>query len=58
VNNRIKFAQVFWTAEDIHELRPDWTDEQCEEFLGKFEEELQDRMIEEGWETIEDALKR
>lgn len=52
------FAQVFWQVDDILDLRPDWTDEQCEEFLAKIEDELKERMIQEGWETIEDALKR
>jgi hypothetical protein len=51
------YAIVRWSAEDIHEHREDmgwvkWTDEQAETWLNSMEGNIQDRMIEEGWEVI------
>ena len=54
----IKYAQVFWTPEDVQDLRPEWSLEQCEEFLAKIEEQISDRMIQTGWSIIEDELSR
>jgi hypothetical protein len=53
----IKYAQVFWTPSDIKELRPEWTDEQCEEFIARIEERITDRMIQVGWQVIEQELQ-
>jgi len=55
---RSRHAEVSWCAEDIKELRPDWSDKQCNEFLMDNEDEIQCRMIEEGWEAIKDLLPR
>jgi len=55
--NRIKYAQVYWTADDVRELRPDWTDEQCEELLARIEDRLQSMMIQRGWDIIEGELQ-
>jgi hypothetical protein len=49
---------VSWCAEDIQELRPDWSAKKCNAFLMDNEDEIQCRMIEEGWEAIKDLLPR
>lgn len=51
-------AVVSWCAEDIQELRPDWSAKKCNAFLMDNEDEIQCRMIEEGWEAIKDLLPR
>lgn len=49
-------AIVMWTAEDIQMLREDWTIEQCEDWLDSNESNIQDSLIEYGWELIEERL--
>ena len=44
------------SAEDVQELKPAWTAEECEEFLTKLGRVLQDRCIEEGWTIMRDLL--
>jgi hypothetical protein len=51
-----KYAQVTWCAEDIQTIRPEWTDEQAEEWLASNEKYIQSRMIEVGWEVIETLI--
>ena len=51
------YGIVRWQVEDIHQYREDhemveWTDEQAERWLASIEGNIQDRMIEEGWEVI------
>ena len=41
-NMNFKYAQVYWTPEDVQDLRPEWSLEQCEEFLLKIEEQISD----------------
>lgn len=50
------YAKVEWTAEDVQTLRPDWTDDQCEEWLMANQKYIQDRLVELGWEVIESLL--
>jgi hypothetical protein len=50
------FAEVAWTAEDLQTLRPNWSDEQCEEWLDRNEDYIQTRLIELGWEVMESLL--
>lgn len=50
------FAKVGWTAEDILDLRENWTKEQAEDFLQKNERRIKDRLIEKGNEMLEDLL--
>jgi hypothetical protein len=52
------YAEVSWCAEDIKTLRPDWTDEQCVEFLEENEDAIQVGMIARGWYELEDIIKR
>lgn len=47
---------IAWTSEDIKTLRPDWSEEQCEDFLQRIEDVLRDRSIEFGWTIIESEL--
>jgi hypothetical protein len=51
-----KYAQVTWCAGDIQTIRPDWTDEQAEDWLASNEKYIQSRMIEVGWEVIETLI--
>lgn len=55
-DDRIRFAEVSWKAADIQTYRPEWSVEQCEDFLAKIERVLEDRMIEIGWSVIENEL--
>lgn len=51
-----RFARVAWTYADIQTLRPRWSRERCEEFLRANSDNIQERMIERGWEAIEALL--
>jgi|TARA_Y100000310_G_scaffold66977_1_gene62283 hypothetical protein len=51
------YGIVRWQVEDIHQYREDhemveWTDDEAETWLASMEGNIQDRMIEEGWEVI------
>lgn len=50
-------ATVSWCADDIKSLRPDWTDEKCNEFLMDNEDDIQCAMIERGWDAIADLIR-
>ena len=50
------FASVFWCAEDLQALRPEWTTEQAEQFLEVHADSLVERMIEQGWDELETLL--
>jgi hypothetical protein len=50
------YAHVSWNAMDIQDRKPEWTLEQCEEFLDSIEEDVRDCMIERGWDLIDDKL--
>ena len=47
---------IAWTVDDIKKLRPDWTEDQCADFLDRIEDILRDRSIEFGWTIIESEL--
>jgi len=51
------FAEVKWTPGDIQTLKPDWSDEQAKEWLEKNARAIRDRLVELGWEVIEDLLR-
>ena len=38
---------------DIQSLRPDWSQERCEEVFDIVEYNLHDRLFEQGWEILE-----
>lgn len=52
----MKYATVSWTIEDVQSLRPDWSDERCEEFLVNNENDIADRLVELGWEVLQDLI--
>jgi hypothetical protein len=52
-----KYAEVSWTAEDVQTLRPEMTTEQAEEALQGIEKHLRDRLVELGWEVMDDLLR-
>lgn len=52
----VRFAQAAWQVGDIKTLRPDWTDEQCAEFLSANSRHIQDAMVQAGWTAIEVLL--
>tara|TARA_R110000765_G_scaffold246087_2_gene348211 strand:- start:173 stop:361 length:189 start_codon:yes stop_codon:yes gene_type:complete len=49
-------ATILWVVEDIQELRPSWTSEQCDEWLSNNSKHIIDRSIEHGWEVIQSLL--
>lgn len=51
-----EFAVVKWRIADIQELRPNWTEDECIAFLEEIEGNLQDRMIERGWDVIDTMI--
>ena len=50
------FASVSWCVDDIKELRPDWSDDECHTFLTNYEGRIQDAMVSAGWEAIDVLL--
>jgi hypothetical protein len=50
------FACVEWVSEDIKFLQPNWTKEQCEDWLANNEEKIQERVTEFGWQVIKSLL--
>lgn len=48
-----KYVEVSWCPADVKEMRPDWSDEKCQEMLGKVSNYFQDSFIESGWEILE-----
>jgi len=51
-----EYAKVSWTAGDVMSCREEMTREQAETFLAKYEGNLQDLLVERGWEAIETFL--
>ena len=50
-------CQITWVAEDIQTLRPNWTLEQCDDWLGSNSTHIEDRSTELGWEVIDSLLE-
>jgi hypothetical protein len=50
------YAETKWRAEDVKTIRPKWSMKKCEEELGSIEKHLTGRLIELGWEVMEDLL--
>ncbi len=53
---KITYANVSWHPSDVQSLRPNWSLKKCEEELSKNAKYIQERMVELGWEVIEDLL--
>lgn len=43
---------ITWTYEDIKSIRPNWSDDKCDEFLSSIAGDIEDRSIEVGWDVI------
>lgn len=52
-----KYGKVEWTAEDVLTLRPDLSVTEAENFLGRNQKHLRDRLIETGWEVMETLIR-
>lgn len=50
------FARVVWRVEDIKELKPDWSKQECEEWLEDNEFDIRDRIVDAGWDIIRALL--
>ena len=51
-----EYVRVVWTAYDVQTLRPNWCIEKCEAWLVENEKYIQDRLVEVGWEVLQDLL--
>jgi len=47
---------IEWCEGDVQTLRPDYSDEECQEALDSIGKHLRDRSIEKGWEIMEFLL--
>ena len=55
-SGEVRYATVEWTAEDVQTLRPEMTQEQAEEFLANNEKHIQSRLVELGWDVLQDLI--
>ena len=51
-----RLASVSWCADDIQTMRPEWTVQQCLDFLVDNGRYIQDAMVQSGWDAIESLL--
>lgn len=54
--NEKLYAETAWTVEDVESIRSDWSRERCEAELSAIEDKFEERLIETGWEILEDLL--
>lgn len=47
---------VKFVPEDVLSLREDWSVKQCEDFLSRNSKQMQDRLIELGWQVMQDLI--
>ena len=47
------YGMTRWSIDDVKCLAPEWTDEQCHEFMERHDRHFEDRMIELGWEVLD-----
>ena len=55
------YATVGWAAEDIHKHRSDaglsaWTEAEASQFLASIEDDIEEGMIERGWDVITQCI--
>lgn len=50
-----KYVVTSWCPADVKELTG-WSDEKCQEMLFKVSNYMEDRLIELGWQVLEDLL--
>lgn len=53
-----EFAKVVWRPADVEVLRPNWTDARINQWLREHESQIQDRLLELGWQVLEDLLSK
>ena len=51
-----KFARVEWAAEDVQDLKPEWSLSQCEAWLEANAKYIQEFLVQRGFEAIESLL--
>ena len=49
-------ASIIWTPTDIQTLRPEWTLEECEQWMASHRKCIVDRSVEFGWQVIQNLL--
>lgn len=54
---RKTFGVTMWEINDIKNIKPNWSDKKCENFLIEIEDDLIAAMINEGWHLIEERMK-
>lgn len=52
-----KYSIVSWCPADVKDMRPDWSDEKCQEMLAKVSGHLEGRIIDSGWEILDFLLE-
>lgn len=52
MNNDNKFADVYWTWQDVARHAPNFSKEDCENFLDLHSDSIRDAMIAKGWDII------
>ncbi len=55
--NEDEMVEIRWSWQDVQSLRPDWSQEKCEETLDTIAKGLHDRSIELGWEIMETLIE-
>ena len=51
-----KYVEISWCPADVKSLRESWSDEKCKEELFRISRWLEDRLIELGYDVMEDLL--
>lgn len=51
-----RYCNASWDITDVKQLRPEWTDEEAEDFLANNEEQMLELMIQRGWEILESFI--
>ena len=52
-----QFADLAWAPEDVHELMPQWTLAQCEDWLYRNEPKFRRALIQAGWDELRYLLE-
>ena len=51
-----KYVETSWCPADVKALYEHWSDEKCQDMLFKVANYLEDRLIELGWQVLEDLI--
>lgn len=52
-----KYAELYWSLEDVQDLAPSLSDEAAAEWLSNNQNRLRDRLCELGWEVMQTLLE-